>query len=142
MKDLMPCPQSKTLPVLQFYSSCNTLDVTDGSWSQWGCWSKCSITCGTGGKQTRKRECTHPPPSNGGLGCTGTNTEVKECNRSRCAKSKLFFFLSAVMLAGNLFCPYRRNFHSVDAMDSMLQELRARLPRPVPLLCRCHQWRT
>ncbi|XP_032221483.2 adhesion G protein-coupled receptor B2 isoform X1 [Nematostella vectensis] len=47
----------------------------DGRWTEWGDWDPCSKTCGAGFK-TRKRTCTNPPPSNGGLECSG-NAEMQ-----------------------------------------------------------------
>ena len=57
----------------------------DGGYSEWGSYGSCSKTCG-GGKQTRKRACTNPPPANGGKDCSGLgpDTSTKECNIREC----------------------------------------------------------
>lgn len=56
---------------------------TDGQWSDWGDWTQCDKTCGTG-KQVRERTCTNPPPENGGKGCEGLAEEVQDCKLAEC----------------------------------------------------------
>ena len=60
----------------QFYCS-------DGSWSVWGAWDDCSVTCG-GGFMTRHRTCTDPLPSPQGQYCTGEPIEVDSCSANAC----------------------------------------------------------
>jgi hypothetical protein len=48
----------------------NYLPTTDGAW---GAWSTCSVTCGSGGTQTRV--CNNPAPANGGADCVGQTTQ-------------------------------------------------------------------
>lgn len=48
----------------------------NGGWSPW---SSCDKKCG-GGTQTRT--CTNPSPANGGLSCSGANTQI--CNTQSC----------------------------------------------------------
>ena len=55
----------------------------NGSWSSWGIWSDCSQSCG-GGSQTRRRACTSPSPSNGGVGCPGRDVQNRSCNGNGC----------------------------------------------------------
>ena len=43
----------------------------------------CDKTCG-GGIQLRTRNCTNPPPTNGGLPCAGTREEDRRCNNASC----------------------------------------------------------
>ncbi|KAH3833888.1 hypothetical protein DPMN_107204 [Dreissena polymorpha] len=52
---------------------------TDGSWSGWSTWSRCSLTCGTGLKM-RARQCDSPPPGNGGKFCLGQAVEETVCD--------------------------------------------------------------
>lgn len=62
----------------------------NGNWSPWGDWSTCSSTC-VGGRRFRYRNCTNPPPSNGGISCVGSNVEVDgTCANSTCGK--LYFY--------------------------------------------------
>ncbi|KAL7977859.1 hypothetical protein Chor_010811 [Crotalus horridus] len=57
----------------------------DGGWSGWGRWSPCSQSCGEG-VQYRFRECSNPPPQNGGRGCAGGGEQQRPClNREVCA---------------------------------------------------------
>ncbi|PFX13743.1 coadhesin-like isoform X2 [Stylophora pistillata] len=56
---------------------------TDGKWSDWGDWTPCDKTCGTG-KQVRERTCTNPPPENGGKDCVGSGEEVQDCKLTNC----------------------------------------------------------
>ncbi|KAL9957968.1 hypothetical protein ACROYT_G034928 [Oculina patagonica] len=64
--------------------SCN-LDgcKVNGSWSYWLPWQPCSVTCG-GGKRTRVRTCTKPPPKWNGEDCPGTNVVKESCNLHTC----------------------------------------------------------
>ena len=57
--------------------------IVDGSWSDWGAWYPCSVTCG-GGIQIRFRTCTNPPPSHGGRYCVGPNSDIRTCGTQRC----------------------------------------------------------
>ncbi|XP_035664469.1 SCO-spondin-like [Branchiostoma floridae] len=57
--------------------------TTDGEWSTWSPWSNCTVTCG-GGVQYRYRSCDNPPPSYGGLACTGMGEEAVHCNTQEC----------------------------------------------------------
>ncbi|KAI8492290.1 hypothetical protein Bbelb_301870 [Branchiostoma belcheri] len=51
----------------------------DGSWSNWGPWSGCSVTCGVGSR-SRDRLCNNPPPTDGGADCMGPGRETELCN--------------------------------------------------------------
>ncbi|KAL5251920.1 hypothetical protein ACHWQZ_G014901 [Mnemiopsis leidyi] len=63
---------------------CNTHHCPiDGGWSNYGGWTECTETCGTG-TQTRTRTCTNPAPLYGGADCTGTAEETQECNTKPC----------------------------------------------------------
>ncbi|XP_019812940.2 complement component C8 beta chain isoform X2 [Bos indicus] len=46
----------------------------DGKWNCWSNWSPCS-----GGHKTRQRQCTNPPPGNGGNPCSGPASETLNC---------------------------------------------------------------
>ena len=52
----------------------------DGSWSNWKEWSDCQEQglCGNRTK-IRYRECSNPPPSNGGRNCVGSNFQCNTC---------------------------------------------------------------
>ena len=60
-----------------------SLLVVDGSWSGWGEWSPCSVTCGNGTQQ-RSRVCNEPAPDNGGLDCPDSGTENRTCTEKTC----------------------------------------------------------
>ncbi|XP_065056205.1 uncharacterized protein LOC135684538 [Rhopilema esculentum] len=55
----------------------------NGGFSEWSDFGSCSVTCGTG-IHRRERSCNNPPPSNGGLDCTGPYIETKECDAGGC----------------------------------------------------------
>ena len=57
----------------------------DGQWSEWGDWTKCDKTCGTG-KQVRERTCTNPPPDPQGKDCQEPGEETQSCNVKECRK--------------------------------------------------------
>ena len=61
----------------------NIVKKGDGSWSNWGAWETCSVTCGQGEK-TRNRTCDNPTPSNGGQPCDGNSTDMASCSLSSC----------------------------------------------------------
>ena len=62
----------------------------DGDWGQWGSYTTCSKTCGTGSR-SRSRACDKPSPSNGGLSCVLAQggralneIETQNCNDGDC----------------------------------------------------------
>jgi len=55
----------------------------DGGWKEWGDWTQCDKTCGTG-KQERERTCTNPPPEPEGKDCEGPGEESRSCNLMAC----------------------------------------------------------
>lgn len=57
----------------------------NGGWSTWSPWSQCSHPCMI---KMRTRECTNPPPENGGLNCTGTKVEQFPCGSAVECQSK------------------------------------------------------
>ncbi|XP_022783430.1 coadhesin-like [Stylophora pistillata] len=64
--------------------SCNTQNCpVNGGWTQWTQWSACDKTCG-GGNSNRHRQCTNPPPQNGGKTCPGNKNEYRSCNSQGC----------------------------------------------------------
>ncbi|XP_069105026.1 SCO-spondin-like isoform X1 [Argopecten irradians] len=65
-------------------ASCNTNACPiDGSWSSWGSYGTCSVTCG-GGTMSRSRSCTNPRPQYGGASCGSADTSSATCNTHNC----------------------------------------------------------
>lgn len=60
-------------------------------WTDWSWWKPCSKSCG-GGVRSRKRKCTNPPPSPGGLNCTGNFSQIESCNVHFCPGKMMNFF--------------------------------------------------
>ncbi|CAI5690273.1 unnamed protein product [Oreochromis niloticus] len=54
----------------------------EGQWSEWGPWSKCSVTCNTGTEQ-RQRRCS--PSVHGWAECKGPHQESRECTNPSCS---------------------------------------------------------
>jgi hypothetical protein len=55
----------------------------DGKWSDWGEWSSCSVSCGSGNR-LRERSCSNPPPSELGRQCEGNNRQTDSCVLEQC----------------------------------------------------------
>jgi len=71
IEELQPCVHLRPCPI-------------DGGFSDWGLYSACSVTCGTGHK-TRTRECNKPVPQFGGKNCVGNLQELVDCKEKDCA---------------------------------------------------------
>ena len=64
----------------------------DGHWSKWSEWGQCDSKCGDG-LQLRRRTCTEPAPSDGGMPCAGESTESMPCWNGICSKGNDALFL-------------------------------------------------
>ncbi|XP_073488988.1 LOW QUALITY PROTEIN: SCO-spondin-like [Aquarana catesbeiana] len=56
----------------------------DGGFTLWSPWSPCSVSCGGLGNMTRSRDCSNPPPANGGRECEGPSVNIKYCQTPDC----------------------------------------------------------
>jgi len=65
----------------------------DGGWSTWSEWGDCSATCAEGQK-TRTRNCTNPPPKNGGKDCRGEKKETQACSHITFCSGELTLYSS------------------------------------------------
>ncbi|XP_042230990.1 hemicentin-1-like isoform X2 [Homarus americanus] len=54
-----------------------------GMWGSWGPWSHCSVSCGTG-QQERRRRCNSPAPQHGGSPCQGDEAHTRPCRPQPC----------------------------------------------------------
>lgn len=80
LKIFIPSP-SCMLPCLFIFSDLSPAPV-EGQWSDWGPWSKCSVTCDTGTEQ-RQRRCS--PSVHGWAECKGPHQESRECTNPSCS---------------------------------------------------------
>ncbi|XP_070578246.1 uncharacterized protein [Ptychodera flava] len=53
--------------------------IVDGGWSEPHRLTPCNVTCGGLGRQKFIRNCTNPPPSNGGADCEGRGEGSRPC---------------------------------------------------------------
>nr|XP_022294190.1 A disintegrin and metalloproteinase with thrombospondin motifs adt-1-like [Crassostrea virginica] len=65
-------------------ADCNAQQCrVDGSWTPWGAWTTCSITCDQG-MHVRFRSCSNPSPASGGSDCIGQSHSVESCTLTSC----------------------------------------------------------
>ncbi|WAR30275.1 ECT-like protein, partial [Mya arenaria] len=62
---------------------CNLCYAVDGHWSDWGPWSECTVSCGSG-PRSRVRSCDNPPPVRGGVDCFGSDHDQDVCVLETC----------------------------------------------------------
>lgn len=82
-----PAPQyggKKCAGTFRWDETCNTQHCAiDGQWGAWSGFGDCSAQCG-GGKKSKSRGCTFPPPQHGGKPCSGITTIQQDCNTQAC----------------------------------------------------------
>ncbi|XP_050795861.1 netrin receptor UNC5D isoform X6 [Gopherus flavomarginatus] len=107
--------------------SATVVVYVDGSWEVWSEWSVCSPEC----EHLRIRECTAPPPRNGGKFCEGFSQESENCTEGLCIQDienasdiALYSGLGAAVVAVAVLVVgitlYRRSQseYGVDVIDS------------------------
>uniref|UniRef100_A0A8D0AZI1 Netrin receptor UNC5 n=1 Tax=Salvator merianae TaxID=96440 RepID=A0A8D0AZI1_SALMN len=107
--------------------TCTSLCPVDGGWEAWSEWSLCSPEC----EHLRIRECTAPPPRNGGKVCEGPSQEAENCTEGLCIQDienvtdiALYSGLGAAVIAVAVIAVgitlYRRSQseYGVDVIDS------------------------
>uniref|UniRef100_A0A4X2L1X6 Netrin receptor UNC5 n=1 Tax=Vombatus ursinus TaxID=29139 RepID=A0A4X2L1X6_VOMUR len=107
--------------------SATVIVYVDGSWEVWSEWSVCSPEC----EHLRIRECTAPPPRNGGKFCEGLSQESENCTDGLCIQGienasdiALYSGLGAAVMAVAVLVIgvtlYRRSQsdYGVDVIDS------------------------
>ena len=67
--------------------------LVHGGFSEWGEWSPCTLSCGSGTKETA-RTCTNPEPEHGGDNCTGEFSQTVDCNTQSCPGRSVYELLS------------------------------------------------
>ncbi|XP_062598785.1 uncharacterized protein LOC134260184 [Saccostrea cucullata] len=104
-----PCKSNYSSTEAYLYKPCYNFsgkqNKVDGGWSTWspfGSWSDCTVTCGGGVQQSlRTRECKNPEPENGVRECEGSEEDKKEktCNSQPCPGTSLRLELWATKLS-------------------------------------------
>jgi len=76
---------TRSMHLKTFFILLLSISVVNGGYSDWGQFGGCSKTCG-GGKKTRERTCTNPPPSSDGEDCSrlGPSSSTRECHNQEC----------------------------------------------------------
>ncbi|CAM2109155.1 unnamed protein product [Caretta caretta] len=64
---------------------CSGGPCADAGWSEWGAWSPCSKSCGSGGKRVRHRSCKKSKRSH----CVGRPSDVQKCARTPCSACQM-----------------------------------------------------
>ncbi|XP_053223866.1 netrin receptor UNC5D isoform X5 [Podarcis raffonei] len=107
--------------------SATVVVYVDGGWEVWSEWSVCSPEC----EHMRIRECSAPPPRNGGKFCEGPSQESENCTEGLCIQDienatdiALYSGLGAAVIAVAVIVVgvtlYRRSQseYGVDVIDS------------------------
>ncbi|WAR30267.1 CADN-like protein [Mya arenaria] len=78
-------PSSHNASCFDSKNDCDFLNMTyiDGHWSDWGPWSECTVSCGSG-PRSRVRSCDNPPPVRGGVDCFGSDNDQDVCVLETC----------------------------------------------------------
>ena len=83
----------------------NLFFIVHGGWSDWSEWTRCSVTCG-GGIKNSTRLCDNPAPAYGGNNCTGDKTKLELCNNEPCPGSysfALFYYFYCILGVWGLY---------------------------------------
>ena len=108
----------------------------NGKWSPWASYSSCTKRCGTG-QMTRRRSCTNPAPSIGGLDCIGSSTETVNCNTFSCEGtchvnwiiwSKYIFVFINIFSISIYFLKSFWNQHAGQKVDTAFGIIRTQAP--------------
>ena len=76
----------------------NISGLVNGNWGSWSSYTTCNVTCG-GGTIYRSRNCSNPPPTNGGLACKmdgaigRLESQSKSCNMKGCPGMKHYIYI-------------------------------------------------
>ena len=114
--------------------SINLFILVNGNWSSYSDWSDCTAKC-DGGTRTRTRSCDNPPPSLGGLNCSGPSVETESCNTQICrgAISESHYLHTPIHLLTHSDYRYFTNIYS-SSLSILFY--RAILGSLVPCLCK------
>ena len=86
---------------------CCSLVPLDGGYSDWGVWTTCTKSCGSG-TQSRSRTCSNPAPQKGGKDCShlGNAVETKTCNVRECPTGSSHEFDTSLRLCVWICCNF------------------------------------
>lgn len=81
-----PLPTQEVQPSSACPGSCDSRSCIDAEWAEWGDWGGCSVTCGEGGVQLRKRALA-VEANDCGSPAEGTSSQYGPCSGPSCAVS-------------------------------------------------------